>query len=66
MLIRDPCKRIPLEEIANDTWVTEGATVDLASVLPLVSRQHLTEEDHAHIIHKMVAGSIASMEEILE
>jgi hypothetical protein len=29
-------------------------------------REHLSEEDHAHILQKMVAGSIASRETIIE
>lgn len=67
MLIRDPGKRSTLEDIARDPWLSEGSIGEPeAEVLPLVSRQHLTEEDHAHIIHKMVSGNIASMEEILE
>jgi hypothetical protein len=31
-----------------------------------LSREHLSEEDHAHILQKMVAGSIASRETIIE
>ncbi|RXG70441.1 SNF-related serine/threonine-protein kinase, partial [Armadillidium vulgare] len=67
MLIRDPQRRATLEDIANDEWLmSESPEMNIADMLPLVSRQHLTEEDHAHIIHKMVAGAIASMEEILD
>jgi hypothetical protein len=32
----------------------------------MLSREHLSEEDHAHILQKMVAGSIASRETIIE
>ena len=35
-------------------------------MLPLVTREHLSEEDHAHIIQKMVAGSIATRETIID
>ena len=35
-------------------------------MLPLVTREHLTEEEHAHIIQKMVSGSIASRESIID
>ena len=35
-------------------------------MLPLVTREHLTEEEHAHIIQKMVTGSIASRESIID
>ena len=38
----------------------------LWDMLPLVTREHLSEEDHAHIIQKMVAGSIATRETIIE
>lgn len=37
-----------------------------ATYLPLVSREHLSEEDHALILQKMVNGGIASKEEILD
>lgn len=67
MLIRDPEKRATLEQIANDPWLTFGCyTNSLPECLPLVSREHLAEEDHAHIIQKMVNGNIATKEEILE
>jgi hypothetical protein len=32
----------------------------------MLPREHLSEEDHAHILQKMVAGSIASRETIIE
>ena len=35
-------------------------------MLPLVTREHLTEEEHALIIQKMVTGSIASRESIID
>lgn len=37
-----------------------------ADYLPLVSREHLSEEDHALILQKMVNGNIATKEEIVE
>ena len=68
MLIREPNKRSTLEAITADPWLrgAEGDSEQLADRLPLVSRQHLSEEDHALILHRMVAGSIAPMEQILE
>lgn len=66
MLIRDPDKRASLEEIANDPWLNCGDAIQPADYLPLVSREHLSDEDHAHIIQKMVNGSIATKEEIVE
>ena len=35
-------------------------------MLPLVTREHLTEEEHTHIITKMVAGTIDTRENIIE
>ena len=67
MLQRDPALRANLEEIANDPWLQEGAgIVQPAHYLPLVSREHLSEEDHALILQKMVNGNIATKEEILD
>lgn len=67
MLQRDPGKRATLEEIAGDPWLQEGAAaLQPAHYLPLVSREHLTEEDHAVILQKMVNGNIATKEEILD
>ena len=37
-----------------------------ANYLPLVSREHLSEEDHALILQKMVNGNIATKEEIVD
>ncbi|XP_064466671.1 SNF-related serine/threonine-protein kinase-like [Ornithodoros turicata] len=66
MLIRDPDKRATLEEMASDPWLTSGDSPEPAELLPLVHREHLSEDDHSHIIQKMVNGCIASKEEILE
>ena len=68
MLIREPLKRSTLQDITEDPWLqgAETNTEQLADCLPLVSREHLTEEDHAHILHRMVAGTIATMDQILE
>ncbi|XP_054714116.1 SNF-related serine/threonine-protein kinase-like [Uloborus diversus] len=66
MLIRDPEKRFSLEQIANDPWLNSGDVIQPADHLPLISREHLSEEDHTHIVQKMVNGNIASKEEIME
>lgn len=68
MLIREPNHRSTLEDITVDPWLrgAEGDSEQLAEMLPLVSREHLSEEDHAHILHKMVAGNIAAIDQILE
>lgn len=64
MLVREPEKRATLEEIANDPWLEADTQSDLS--LPLVSRQHISEEDHTLIVTKMVNGKIATKEEVLE
>ena len=68
MLIRDPNKRLSLEEIALNPWLAgaEGHTEQLAEMLPLVSREHLSEEDHSLILHRMVSGNIGNMDQVLE
>jgi len=66
MLCRDPSKRATLEQISSNVWLSADPTVPLWDMLPLVTREHLSEEDHAHIIQKMVAGSIASREHIID
>eukprot|EP00092_Neocalanus_flemingeri_P024644 GFUD01026729.1.p1 GENE.GFUD01026729.1~~GFUD01026729.1.p1 ORF type:complete len:664 (+),score=198.89 GFUD01026729.1:702-2693(+) len=66
MLCRDPSKRATLEQISSNVWLSADYAVPLWDMLPLVTREHLSEEDHAHIIQKMVAGSIASREHIID
>ncbi|CAM1298173.1 SNRK (predicted) [Pycnogonum litorale] len=66
MLIRAPEKRATLEDIANNEWLRETDDLQPADYLPLVSREHLQEDDHAYIVQKMVNGNIASKEAILE
>lgn len=66
MLVRDPDKRATLEEMAADPWLVSGDAPQPADHLPLIHREHLPEEDHSHIIQKMVNGCIASKDGILE
>ncbi|XP_073812329.1 SNF related kinase isoform X2 [Musca autumnalis] len=67
MLVRDPKKRATLEQISADEWVNEMSTGnDNMDSLPLISREQLSEEDHAFIIQKMINGNIAPKEEILQ
>lgn len=66
MLVREPDKRASLHEIAKNEWLTQDGTQHVPEHLPLVSRHQVSEEDHAHIIQKMVNGNIATKEEILE
>ncbi|KAH8404144.1 hypothetical protein KR215_010314 [Drosophila sulfurigaster] len=67
MLVRDPKNRATVEEIASSAWLKQTDEPDsVEHSLPLVSRQQLSEEDHAFIIQKMINGNIASKEEILQ
>ncbi|XP_076322446.1 uncharacterized protein LOC143231720 [Tachypleus tridentatus] len=66
MLIRDPEKRATLEEVAGNKWLNAGDTMQLADYLPLISRECLSEEDHGYIIQKLVNGSIAAKEDIID
>ncbi|KAG5673564.1 hypothetical protein PVAND_003602 [Polypedilum vanderplanki] len=65
MLVREPEKRGTIEQIANDSWLQEGQQ-NQPEYLPLVSKEQVSEEDHAFIIQKMVNGNIAQKDEILE
>lgn len=68
MLIRQPEKRATLEEISRDPWLAmdEEETEPQAELLPLVSHEQVSEEDHTTIIQKMANGNIATKEEIME
>ncbi|CAG9770983.1 unnamed protein product [Ceutorhynchus assimilis] len=69
MLVRNPEKRATLKEIATHFWLANGNeenTATEALTLPLVSREHLCEEDHNFIVQKIVNGNIATKEEIQE
>uniref|UniRef100_A0A1Q3F0B1 SNF-related serine/threonine-protein kinase n=1 Tax=Culex tarsalis TaxID=7177 RepID=A0A1Q3F0B1_CULTA len=66
MLVREPENRATLQQIAQDPWLLEGSTEEIPEYLPLVSREQVSEEDHALILQKMVNGKIATKEEILE
>jgi SNF-related kinase len=67
MLVREPTKRATLQEIAKDGWLMQGAEQpNQPELTPLVSREQVSDDDHALIIQKMVSGNIATKEEILE
>jgi SNF-related kinase len=71
MLQRQPENRASLQDIVNDPWLgggadSEGNAIPVEDQLPLVTREHLSEEDHHLIIKKMVAGNIAPQESIIE
>nr|XP_022340449.1 SNF-related serine/threonine-protein kinase-like isoform X3 [Crassostrea virginica] len=64
MLQREPVHRAKLEDILNHQWLCMGDYI--APTVPLISREHLSDEDHNYLIDKMVEGSIATKEEILQ
>ncbi|KPI97306.1 SNF-related serine/threonine-protein kinase [Papilio xuthus] len=67
MLVREPEKRATLSEIATDPWVTAGEGIAVEDFdAPLVTKEQLSEEDRTAILQRMVNGSIASKEHILE
>ncbi len=71
MLRRQPESRASLDDIVNDSWLggaadDEGNAISSDDQLPMVSREHLTEEEHAYILKKMVGGGIADRDEIIE
>ncbi|CAG5117488.1 unnamed protein product [Candidula unifasciata] len=67
MLVRDPSKRISLEDIERHRWLANEDCVDNMTRinLPLLTREHVSEEDHNYVVQKMVEGKICSREEIL-
>ena len=70
MLQRQPDQRATLDDIVNDPWLggaadSEGNAISSEDQLPMVSREHLTEEEHAYILKKMVGGGIAEKDEII-
>ncbi|XP_068618224.1 SNF-related serine/threonine-protein kinase [Battus philenor] len=67
MLVREPEKRATLSEIAADPWVTAGEGIAVEDFdAPLVTKEQLSEEDRSAILQRMVNGSIATKEHILE
>ena len=67
MLQRAPECRASLDDIAYDPWLGGGSdaqasnyAIPMDEQLPLVAREHLSEEDHANILKRMVVGKIAS------
>ncbi|KAJ1528638.1 hypothetical protein ONE63_007033 [Megalurothrips usitatus] len=67
MLVREPDKRATLEEISRDSWLAmDEAEEPQGELLPLVSREQVSDDDHNVIIQKMANGNIATKEEIIE
>ena len=69
MLQREPEVRASLEDIVQDTWLFEENFEDSSlpeeERFPLVSREHLTDEEHSSVLQRMVNGSIGLREDII-
>ena len=69
MLQREPEVRASLEDIVQDSWLFEENFEDSSlpeeERFPLVSREHLTDEEHSSVLQRMVNGSIGLREDII-
>ncbi|XP_060081277.1 SNF-related serine/threonine-protein kinase-like [Ylistrum balloti] len=65
MLQKDPADRMSLDDIVNHAWLKSDDSTSVR-MMPLISREHLCEEDHNYLVNKMVEGNIATKEEILQ
>ena len=73
MLQRQPHLRASLDDIIKDPWLNEcnidpgdHLSDENSTNLPLVSREHLSEEEHSNIIQRMVNGEVATKEDIID
>ncbi|CAG5125481.1 unnamed protein product [Candidula unifasciata] len=66
MLVREPGDRIGLEKIEQNPWLVSDATEEDMKIinLPLLSREHISEDDHNYVVQKMVEGKICTRDEI--
>ena len=65
MLVREPNQRATLKDIVNHPWVISGDEPASIPLVPLVSREHISEDDHSYIIQKMAEYRIGTKEEIV-
>ena len=66
MLQREPELRASLEDIVTDSWLTEdSAKIPEEEMFPLVSREHLTDDEHSSVLQRMVNGAIAKPDDII-
>lgn len=66
MLQREPSKRASLAQIMAHPWLNDGdLTPVTTTILPLITKEMISEEDQSYVIQKMVEGKIATREEIL-
>jgi len=65
LLVREPTERASLADISRHPWMfQDGIVASPISDIPLVCRESLSEEDHCHIVQRIVEGKIATKEEI--
>ena len=65
MLQREPANRASLQTIMAHPWLNDGDLTPVSTLLPLITKEMISEEDQNYVIQKMVEGKIASREEIL-
>ena len=66
MLQREPEVRASLEDIVHDCWLSEdNDDIPEEERYPLVSREHLTDEEHSSVLARMVNGAIAHRDDII-
>lgn len=66
MLVRDPEKRATLTQIAAHPWLAQQKGDQSLDMVPLITREQLSDDDHNLIVQKIVNGNIATKEEIQE
>lgn len=65
MLVREPTARANLGDVLRHPWMLmDGPVGSPTSVVPLICRESLSEDDHCHIVQRIVEGKIATKEEI--
>ena len=67
MLIRDPRSRATLHDIKEHEWLSSTLENGVeCEYTALINSEQLSEAEQAHIVQKMVAGAIATKEEIIQ
>jgi len=69
MLVRDPSRRASLADITDHPWMLDDAAAAAASkvvLTPLICRETVTDDDHWHIVQRIVDGKIATKEDVIQ
>ena len=64
MLVREPSQRATLQQIIDHPWLMFGEVASIP-LRPLISREHLSEDDHTYIVQRMVSGEIALRDDVI-